>query len=86
MLFLDQVIDHTANLVHSTGKLKAGKSYTVMTAPGGDNIPNVVAAQSTLAAHGNFTDGAIFKVDKDVTIDANSPIGCERSSGKWKNL
>ena len=68
------IIDHTANLVHSTGKLKAGKSYTVMTPPGGDNIPNVVAAQSTLAAHGNFSDGAIFKVDKDVTIDANSPM------------
>mgnify|MGYP003332555502 CR=1 FL=1 len=45
-----------------------------MTVPGGDNIPNVIAAQSSLAAHGNFTDGAIFKVDKDVTIDGGTNL------------
>ena len=70
---LGPVINHTADL-NAGDKLQAGKSYSVMTVPGGDNIPNVIAAQSSLAAHGNFTDGAIFKVDKDVTIDGGTNL------------
>jgi flagellin len=70
------VIDHTADL-NAGDKLQAGKSYSVMTPPGaigGDPLTNVIAAQSTLANHAAFIDGAIFKVDKDVTIDAGALV------------
>jgi len=77
------VIDHRASIT-ANGKLQAGKSYEIVTIPGGDNIPNVVAAQSTLAAHGNFTAGTIFTMDKDVTIDGGTNLAVREilASGK----
>ena len=72
---LGPVIDHNADLVHTTGKLQAGKTYEVKTAhPGGNATEAANLAEIQAVSSGTYTAGNFFTMDsdKDFTIQANS--------------
>jgi flagellin len=74
------VLDFTANIA-ANGDLQRGKTYTVRTGAD-DTIDPVIAAQSDLAAFGNFSDGAVFSMDKDATIPNGSAMVVRHALGK----
>ena len=73
------VLDFAANIA-ANGDLQRGKTYTVMTAAD-DTIDPVIAAQSDHTVFGNFSDGAVFTMDKDATIPNGSAMVVRHALG-----
>ena len=62
------VIDFTADITTGGDTLQRGKTYVVTNTQTGDDIDDVIAAQSDLANEAAFVDGAFFTMDEDADI------------------
>jgi flagellin len=62
------VIDFTADITTGGDTLQRGKTYVVTNTQTGDDIDDVIAAQSDLANEAAFADGAFFTMDEDADI------------------
>jgi flagellin len=79
------VVNHNTDLVHTTGKLQAGKTYEVKTPhPGGNATEAARLAEIQAVSSGTYTAGNFFTMDsdKDFTIQAGSAFVVREVLGK----
>ena len=79
------VVNHNTDLVHTTGKLQAGKTYEVKTIhTAGNATDQANLAEIQAVSSGTYTAGNFFTMDsdKDFTIQANSAFVVREVLGK----
>ena len=78
------VVNHNTDLVHTTGKLQAGKTYEVKTIHGTGATDVANKAEIEAVSSGTYTAGNFFTMDsdKDFTIQAGSAFVVREVLGK----